>query len=249
MEKIPFPLQGGSTAISLVRDQIEKAARTDFPVLFRGESGSGKQVAAEWIHTLSPRRKGPFIETNSACWNQNSLVHSVLFGHEKGAFTGAGTRYPGCFERAHRGTLFLDEIGELDLTIQAMLLKVLDQGLIEPIGAREPIRVDARLVTATNRDLRAEVAHQRFRLDLLARISMLEIVLPSLDQRIEDLPHLWQGVCKRRGLMLEYPEELPDILERKGMQGNLRDLERLAIQTAVWGRMAIPRVLESLPEG
>ena len=247
--EIPFPLQGGSAAISRVREQIEKAAETDFPVLLRGESGCGKQSAAEWLHSLSPRRKNPFIETNSACWNQNSLVHSILFGHEKGAFTGAGTRYRGCFERAHRGTLFLDEIGELDPAIQAMLLKVLDQGLIEPIGAREPVRVDVRLVTATNRDLALEVVCQRFRQDLLSRISLLEIVLPSLEERIEDLPHLWQGICRRRGLVLDCPQDLVDRVESKQMKGNLRDLERLAIQSAVWGGSATPRVLQSLPGG
>jgi len=233
--EIPLPLQGESIAIRETRRKLETAAGTDWPALLLGESGTGKQVAAEWLHTLSPRSKGPFVEANTACWNGNTMVHSVLFGHEKGAFTGATSKRIGLFERASRGTLFLDEIGELDLEVQPMLLKVLDQGKIEPLGAGGCRVVNTRLVCATNRNLGAEAQENRFRKDLLARIETLSIRLPSLSERLKDLDDLWRGICRKHSIEVPFSEETRERVAAGELVDNLRGLERVAIRTAVWG--------------
>ena len=232
---IPYPLRGESPSILRIRDLLLNAARTDFPVLLTGESGTGKQAAAEWIHTLSPRKRRAFVEANVSCWNGNSMLHSMLFGHERGAFTGALRRHQGYFEQAQGGSLFLDEIGELDPSVQPLLLKVLARGRLERVGAQSLQQVDVRLISATNRDLVREVREGRFRHDLLARLRCLEICLPPLRDRIEDLPLLWDGICELRGLSLPVPADLGDTIRESGFHDNLRGLERLAIQRAVWG--------------
>jgi len=234
--KLPFPLRGDSQAITKTRRRLEKAARTDWPVLLLGESGTGKQAAAQWVRDLSPRNRRKMVEANTACWNGNTMILSVLFGHEHRTFTGAVNRHVGLFERANGGTLFLDEIGDLDPAVQPMLLKTLDQGIVEPLGARTPRTVDTRLIAATNRNLEAEVEAGRFRRDLLARIGTLVVRLPSLTRRVEDLPELWRGVCSRQGLELEMPSDLTERVLGNGFPDNLRGLERLAIKISVWGR-------------
>ncbi len=232
---IPFPLRGESPAIVQTRRLLLQAAKTHYPVLLIGESGTGKQAAAEWIHHLSPRSRAPFIEVNASCWNANTMVHSLLFGHEKGAFTGADRTHKGCFELAHGGTLFLDEIGELDPLVQPMLLKILDRGRLERLGAQALKNIDVRLICATNKDLENEVHWGRFRQDLLARIRCLEIRLPALGERWEDLEVLWEGVCELRGLPVSLPRDLLGRIRGGEVPGNLRGLERVAIQCAVWG--------------
>lgn len=240
MPEIPIPLRGSSAAITRARELLARAAATDYPILLLGESGVGKQAAAEWIHSLSGRAHRPFVEVNSSCWNGNTMVHSVLFGHERGAFTGANIRREGCFERADGGTLFLDEIGELSMEVQPMLLKAIDQGLIEPVGSARPKRVDVRLVCATNRNLDEEVRAGRFRLDLHARVAALEIRIPSLSERLTDLEILWRGLCARRGLTVPFTPGTRARIAAEELRDNLRGLERLAIRMAVWGDQVGP---------
>jgi transcriptional regulator with GAF, ATPase, and Fis domain len=232
---LPFPLWGDSPIMTDTRLRLERAAATGYPVLLLGESGTGKQAAAEWIHHLSARKDRRFVEANTSCWNNNTMVHSALFGHERGAFTGAAMRHVGLFERADGGTLFLDEIGELGLEVQPMLLKTIDQGIIEPVGSTTPRLVNVRLISATNRDLEKEVAEGRFRRDLLARISALEIRMPALAERIEDLEALWRGLCRRRKLQVDLTNGVRERVAGGGVPDNLRGLERMAIQAAVWG--------------
>lgn len=163
------------------------------------------------------------------------MVHSLLFGHEKGAFTGADRLHKGCFELAHGGTLFLDEIGELDPLVQPMLLKILDRGRLERLGAQALRQIDVRLICATNRDLEQEARLGQFRPDLLSRIRCLEICLPSLSERLEDLEILWEGVCELHGLSVPVPGNLKDEICCGKRTGNLRGLEKAVIQRAVWG--------------
>ncbi len=236
---VPFPLCGDSQSIIQTRELLIQAAKTCFPVLLTGESGTGKQAAAEWIHHLSPRNRAPFIEVNASCWNGSSMVYSLLFGHEKGAFTGADRTHKGCFELAQGGTLFLDEIGELDSMVQPMLLKILDRGRLERLGAQVLKQIDVRLICATNRDLDHEAWLGRFRQDLLARIRCLEIRLPSLSDRLEDLEVLWEGIRNLRGLSVAMPPGLPERIRAGKLSGNLRGLEKIAIQNAVWGETSL----------
>lgn len=235
----PLPLLGESPVIRRLRERIRIAAATNHPVLITGPSGTGKQAAAEWIHRYSSRAGERFVEANTACWNGLATLQSTLFGHEKGAFTGASNRRRGLFEQADRGTLFLDEIGELGLEAQPMLLKVLDRGFIEPLGAEKGRRVDVRLVAATNRDLEAEVRAGRFRRDLLARLSPLHLRMPGLTDRIEDLETLWKGICEKHRIEIPIPASLRAEVAADRFPDNLRGLERRAIELGVWGECGV----------
>src|SRR3984957_17388703 len=167
----------------------EKAAASSIAVLIEGESGVGKELIARAIHGSGERRAKPFVAVNCGAIPEN-LVESVLFGHEKGAFTGAAERHAGKFVEASGGTLFLDEVGELPLGAQVKLLRALQEGEIDPVGAKKPVRVDVRIISATNRDLIAEVRAGRFREDLYYRLCVFPISVPPLRERAEDIPHL-----------------------------------------------------------
>jgi DNA-binding NtrC family response regulator len=167
----------------------EKAAASSIAVLIEGESGVGKELIARAIHGSGERRAKPFVAVNCGAIPEN-LVESVLFGHEKGAFTGAVERHAGKFVEASGGTLFLDEIGELPLAAQVKLLRALQEGEVDPVGAKKPVRVDVRIISATNRDLTADVRAGRFREDLYYRLCVFPISVPSLRERAEDIPHL-----------------------------------------------------------
>ncbi|MEX0713920.1 MAG: sigma 54-interacting transcriptional regulator [Pirellulales bacterium] len=180
---------GKSRMMSRISEEIARAAPTSATVLIRGESGVGKELVARAVHFSSPRRKGAFVCLNCAALSE-SLLESELFGHERGAFTGALQRKIGKFEAAHQGTLMLDEIGEMSAATQAKLLRVLEGHPFERVGGSEPVKVDVRVIAATNRDLEKDVTEGRFRRDLYFRLHVLEIVVPALRKRPEDIPEL-----------------------------------------------------------
>jgi DNA-binding NtrC family response regulator len=183
------PLVGEDAALRKLFASLERAASTDTTVLIEGESGTGKELFARSLHALSPRSDAPFVAINCAAIPE-TLLETELFGHEKGAFTGAVARKPGKFEMAHRGTLFLDEIGDLPLSLQAKILRALEEKRFERVGGTVSVQVDVRLVAATNRGLRAAIAARRFREDLFFRLSVFPITVPPLRDRVGDIPML-----------------------------------------------------------
>ncbi len=182
----PVKIIGQSPQTQAMLEFIYKVATTDFPVLLEGESGAGKEVMARAIHHASARASGPFIPVNCGAINSN-LIESELFGHEKGAFTGAISRKPGFFERANEGTLFLDEIGELPLQDQVKLLRALQEHSIKRVGGTEEIKVDVRIIAATNRDLFGAVGSKDFRQDLYYRLAVMIFIVPPLRDRVQDI--------------------------------------------------------------
>jgi DNA-binding NtrC family response regulator len=189
-------LIGDSGPMRMVRGLGERAAKSSIPVLITGESGVGKEIIARAIHGASSRAGKPFVAVNCGAIPHN-LVESILFGHEKGSFTGAHERHAGKFQEAHGGTLFLDEVGELPLDVQVKLLRALQDSQIDPIGAKRPVRVDVRIISATNRDLAQAVAEGRFREDLYYRLNVFPIETPALRERREDIPALVEAFVHR----------------------------------------------------
>ena len=180
---------GDDAKLKQVIQQLHRAAGTDATVLLEGESGTGKELFARSLHALSPRAEGPFVAINCAAI-PDTLLETELFGHEKGAFTGAAQRKPGRFELAHRGTLFLDEIGDLPLGLQAKILRALEERRFERVGGTQSLHVDVRVVAATNRQLKQAVAARQFREDLYFRLSVFPIGIPTLRERADDIPIL-----------------------------------------------------------
>jgi len=230
---------GESDAIHSVLDKINVVARSNSTVLLRGESGTGKELFARATHDLSERKKGPFVKLNCAALPE-SVLESELFGHEKGAFTGAVTQRKGRFELAHGGTLFLDEIGEISPSFQAKLLRVLQEGEFERVGGMKTIKVDVRLVCATNKNLEEAVAKGEFRADLYYRINVITILLPALRDRREDVFPLAQEFLKRfnseHGTHLAFTGSARDVLEGCFFPGNVRELENCVRRTATLSR-------------
>src|SRR5947207_14879382 len=236
LDKIDVEIISASPKMEAVKKMILKVARSSSTVLIRGESGTGKELIARAIHNQSPRSSEMFQAVNCAAINEN-LLESELFGHEKGSFTGAHAEKKGLFEVADKGTLFLDEIGELDISMQAKLLRALQEREIRRVGGTRPIRIDVRVVAATNRDLRAMVADGRFRDDLYYRISVLSVDVPPLRERREDIPVLIDYFLKKhtrntsrlvRGLTPETRRLMIDY----SWPGNVRQLES-AIERAI----------------
>jgi two-component system nitrogen regulation response regulator NtrX len=230
-------LIGSTTAMSRVRELVRKIAPTDARVLVTGESGTGKELAAAAIHGLSPRARGPFIRVNSAAIPRD-LVESEMFGHEKGAFTGATERRRGRFELADGGTLFLDEVGDLGPEAQAKLLRALETGQVERVGGKGPTSVDVRVIAATHRDLHEEVRAGRFREDLLFRLEVVPLHMPPLRERLADVPllveHALQRLRRRQGMRApRFSPEAVSALQHYPWPGNVRELmnlvERLCI--------------------
>ncbi len=227
---------GRSAAMQEAHRLIEQAARLDITVLLTGETGTGKELAARAVHLNSARRERPFVAVNCGAL-PTELVESELFGHGKGAFTGAAQAKAGLFEEANGGTLFLDEVGELPLSAQVKLLRVLQEREVRRVGETRPVQVDVRVVAATHRDLRAEAAQGRFREDLFYRLNIFPVQLPPLRERKEDIPllaaHLLDKHCKTMGRTLEgmTPEALRALMGYP-WPGNVRELEN-AIMRAV----------------
>jgi DNA-binding NtrC family response regulator len=230
-------LIGSGPSMRRVFDLIRKVAETDLTVLIRGESGTGKELVAQSLHQQSGRRSGPFVAVNCAAIHRE-LVESELFGHEKGAFTGADSRRAGRFETASGGTIFLDEIGDMAPETQAKLLRVLEERSFERVGGSRPVEVDVRVVAATHRDLAREAAAGRFREDLYYRLKVVEVELPPLRQRPEDLPALVERFLGQLAERLgrERKRIAPAALARLARHpwpGNVRELRNVVEQAAV----------------
>jgi two-component system, NtrC family, response regulator HydG len=236
----PGGLLGGAAAFRAVLERLRQAAPTSATVLVMGESGTGKELAARLVHDLSPRAPGPFVPINCAAIPE-SLLESELFGHERGAFTGAIARKEGRFERAHGGTLFLDEVGEMSPSVQAKLLRFLQDGALERVGGTDPVRVDVRVVAATNKDLAAEVKAGRFREDLFYRLDVVSVRLPPLRDRSGDVPLLAMTFLRRA--CDEYRKPVSAIapaamsaLERYEWPGNVRELKSVMERAVIFSR-------------
>jgi len=236
LDALDMEIVSASSEMEAVKKMILKVARSSSTVLIRGESGTGKELIARAIHNQSPRNTEMFQAVNCAAINEN-LLESELFGHERGAFTGAHAEKKGLFEVADRGSLFLDEIGELDITMQAKLLRTLQEREIRRVGGTKALKIDVRVVAATNRDLRAMVADGRFRDDLYYRINVLSVDVPPLRERRDDIPILIDFFLRKhtrntsrlvRGLMPDARRMLLDY----GWPGNVRQLES-AIERAI----------------
>jgi two-component system NtrC family response regulator len=207
-------------------DTTDRVARSDASVLITGESGTGKELIARRIHARSPRASGPFVTVNCAAMPAE-LLESELFGHEKGAYTGASRARPGRFRRADGGTVFLDEVGEIPSGLQGKLLRVLQEGTVDVVGADQPVQVDLRVVAATNQSLPEQIAAGSFREDLYYRLNVVELLVPPLRERMDDLEPLVQRfVCRAApGRDLAVPEEVMEVLRRYHWPGNVRELE------------------------
>jgi len=234
-----MPMVGRSRAMQQVYRMITRVLRNDLTVLVLGESGTGKELVAEAIHQLGHRKSGPLVAVNAAAIPRE-LIESELFGHEKGAFTGAVAQAIGKFEQANGGTLFLDEIGDMPLDAQTRLLRALQSGSIRRVGGRQEIKIDVRIIAATNRDLTPMIAAGDFREDLFYRLNVVPIELPSLRERREDI-----GALSRHFLHLAGQEGLPrrqiapeavDVLEQMSWRGNVRELRNAVFRLALMAR-------------
>ena len=231
-----YAMVGDSPALQLVRELIDKVGPTAARVLITGENGTGKELVARAIHAVSPRRDRPLIEVNCAAI-PSELIESELFGHMKGSFTGAFADRAGKFEQADGGTLFLDEVGDMSLSAQAKLLRVLQEGVVTRIGGAKPIQVDVRVLAATNKDLEMEIAESRFREDLLYRLNVVPIDVPPLRERLEDVPALVAHFAELLGASAGVPgkrfaEEAVRRLQTRPWPGNIREL-RNAVERAL----------------
>jgi len=234
-----YSLVGVSKALRQVIDKIEVVASNDAKVLITGESGTGKELVARAIHNQSRRFSGPFIKVNCAAI-PNALLESELFGYKKGAFTGASQDHKGKFLVADGGTLFLDEIGDMTLPLQAKLLRVLQDGEVEVIGEEKPVKIDVRVITATNKNLHRLIREGKFREDLFYRLNVIQISIPPLRERAEDIPVLARYFLKQYAQIynkqiIDFKPEALEILSRHSWPGNVRELrnvvEKLAILT------------------
>jgi formate hydrogenlyase transcriptional activator len=233
----PGELIGSSASFQAVLKRVKIVAPTDSVVLIQGETGTGKELIAKAIHNQSSRRGAPFLKMNCAAIPAD-LLESELFGHEKGAFTGAVAQTIGRFQLAHKGTLFLDEIGDLPLQLQPKLLRVLQEQEFERLGSGRPIKVDVRVVAATNQELLTMVQDRQFRADLYYRLNVFPICLPPLRDRSGDIPSLVRHFVRKHSQRLqrniEYiPDEVMDALERYGWPGNIRELQNIVERAVI----------------
>ena len=242
-------LVGQSAAMRRVFDLISRVAPSDATVLILGETGTGKELVARAIHQRSPRAKKPFVAINCAAITE-TLLESELFGYERGAFTGADRRKPGMFELASGGTLFLDEIAEMPPTLQAKLLRVLQEKVVYHLGGTTPIPVDVRIIAATNKDLKQLVRERKFREDLYFRLAVFPIELPPLRERREDIPLLVENYLARRGASAKVSPEAMELLMGYDYPGNVRELENILERALILsgGKDILPEHLPELEE-
>ena len=224
-----WPIAGDAQSLALLT-LAERISASDIPVLLEGPTGTGKEVLARFVHRLSPRAEGPFVAVNCAAMPE-AMLEALLFGHRKGAFTGAAEAGEGLFRAADGGTLLLDEIGELPLALQAKLLRALQEGEVLPLGATRPLKVDVRIIAATNRDLAAEAAAGRFREDLLYRLNVFPLRIPALRDRPGDIAALAFGMLLRHAPASGQPGWIDAgalaLLEAHTWPGNVRELENV----------------------
>ena len=234
-----YKMVGDSKEIDAIKDMIEKVAPTDARVLITGSNGTGKELVAHWLHEKSPRSSAPFIEVNCAAI-PSELIESELFGHVKGAFTSAVKDRAGKFEAANKGTIFLDEIGDMSLSAQAKVLRALQESKISRVGSDKDIKVDVRVLAATNKDLKKEIAEGRFREDLYHRLAVILIKVPALNDRRDDIPLLInyfsdkitseQGVAKK-----SFSDKAVKLLKAYDWTGNIRELRNVVERLIILG--------------
>lgn len=246
-EPLPVRMVGQSRAMQNVLSIVRRAAPAPWTVLVRGETGTGKELISRLLHLLSPRKDKPFIELNCAAVPEN-LFESELFGHEKGAFTGAAARRRGVFELADNGTLFLDEIGELPSAMQAKLLRALQENTISRVGSEQPISVDVRIIAATNRDLKGMVADNSFREDLYFRLNVIELEIPPLRERKEDIPELIDFFLDKFHSKTRFGSQAVNQLSKYNFPGNIRELEHIIQRTITLARSKTITLRDLPPE-
>ena len=234
-----YEMVGESKAISAIKDMIEKVAPTDARVLITGSNGTGKELVAHWIHQKSARSSAPFIEVNCAAI-PSELIESELFGHVKGAFTSAVKDRAGKFEAANKGTIFLDEIGDMSLSAQAKVLRALQENKISRVGSDKDIKVDVRVVAATNKDLKKEIEEGRFREDLYHRLAVILIQVPSLNERRDDIPllieHFAQKIAEEQGIApKKFSKNAVELLKGYDWTGNIRELRNVVERLIILG--------------
>jgi formate hydrogenlyase transcriptional activator len=252
----PATLVGGSDAFKYLQFRIDQVGPTAATVLLLGETGTGKTLVAQAIHRLSANRFGRFVSVNCASI-PSTLLESELFGHERGAFTDARSTQVGRVELSHHGTLFLDEVGELPIEAQAKLLRFLQEGQFERLGSLRTVRVDTRVIAATNRDIHEEVRAGRFRRDLYFRLNVFPITVPPLRNRQSDIPvltrYLVERLAARNGKrIVQIPRRVFDQLERYTWPGNVRELENVlerAVITSSGGTLELAEPLEAAESG
>ena len=234
-----YQMIGESPALKNIQNMIEKIAPSDARVLITGSNGSGKELVAHAIHSLSERSKNPIVEVNCAAI-PSELIESELFGHVKGSFTGAIKDKQGKFEQANGGTLFLDEIGDMSLVAQAKVLRALQENKVSPVGSDKEIKVDVRVLAATNKDLKKEIEAGKFREDLYHRLSVIEIHVPSLDERKDDIPilvkHFAKLISEEQGTSVkEFDDKAIKTLQNFSWTGNIRELRNVVERLIILG--------------
>ena len=234
-----YQMIGESPALKNIQNMIEKVALSDARVLITGSNGSGKELVAHAIHSLSERSKNPIVEVNCAAI-PSELIESELFGHVKGSFTGAIKDKQGKFEQANSGTLFLDEIGDMSLVAQAKVLRALQENKVSPVGSDKEIKVDVRVLAATNKDLKKEIEAGKFREDLYHRLSVIEIHVPSLDERKDDIPilvkHFAKLISEEQGTSVkEFDDKAIKALQNFSWTGNIRELRNVVERLIILG--------------
>ena len=240
-----YEMIGESAAIKTIKEIIDKVAATSARVLITGPNGTGKELVAHWIHQKSERAQGPMIEVNCAAI-PSELIESELFGHVKGAFTSAVKDRAGKFEAAHGGTLFLDEIGDMSLSAQAKVLRALQENLIQRVGSDKSIKVDVRVIAATNKNLKEEIEEGSFREDLFHRIAVILIQVPPLNDRREDIPMLVkyfvEQISSAQGsVMKSFTAEAIDCLKNYDWTGNIRELRNVVERLLILGGSEISK--------